>query len=333
LNPKKTSWQQALAEAFTQIEDLCRHLKLDTNTLPLLANFKQFPLRVPRGFVACMETGNPNDPLLRQILPLQAELEDYPGYTHDPVGDLNAVAAAGVIHKYQGRVLFIVTGGCAVHCRYCFRRNFPYQELQLSTQKTQQAIEFIAARPDISEIILSGGDPLLLNDEKLAHLFQQLANIPHLKRIRIHSRIPIVLPERITPALLNIFATSKQKLVLVIHANHRNELSHAVAAGCALLKQHNITLLNQSVLLKDVNDNAPALIQLSEQLFAIGVLPYYLHLLDKASGVGHFEIAENQALEIIQHMQRNLPGYLVPKLVKEVAGAAYKITISGKAEN
>ena len=327
MNPKNSVWQQQLAEAFTQVADLCSHLHLDPNTLHLLPDFKQFPLRAPRGFVARMEAGNPKDPLLLQVLPQQAELFDYPGYSHDPVGDLPAVATAGVIHKYQGRVLFIVTGGCAIHCRYCFRRNFPYQELQLSTQKTQQAIEFIAQRNDISEVILSGGDPLLLNDEKLGRLLQQLSGIPHVKRIRIHSRIPVVLPERITPELLDNFSACSQQIVMVIHANHRNELSGAVGAGCALLRQHNITLLNQSVLLKGVNDNGPALCQLSEQLFAFGVLPYYLHLLDKASGVGHFEVPESQALEIIQHLRRNLPGYLVPKLVKEVAGAEHKISI------
>jgi EF-P beta-lysylation protein EpmB len=274
-----------------------------------------------------METGNPHDPLLRQVLPLQAELLDYPGYSHDPVGDLPAVATAGVIHKYHGRVLFIVTGGCAIHCRYCFRRNFPYQELQLSTQKTQQAIDFIAEREDISEVILSGGDPLLLNDEKLGRLLQQLSVIPHLKRIRIHSRIPVVLPERITPTLLDNLSACSQQIVLVIHANHSNELSAAVGNSCALLRASNITLLNQSVLLKGVNDSGPALCQLSERLFAFGVLPYYLHLLDKASGVGHFEVAKSQALEIMQHIRRNLPGYLVPKLVKEVAGAEHKIAI------
>jgi EF-P beta-lysylation protein EpmB len=274
-----------------------------------------------------MEAGNPHDPLLRQVLPLQAELFDYPGYSHDPVGDLPAVATDGVIHKYHGRVLFIVTGGCAIHCRYCFRRNFPYQELQLSTQKTQLAIDFIARREDISEVILSGGDPLLLNDEKLGRLLQQLGLIPHLKRIRIHSRIPVVLPERITPALLDNLSACSQQIVLVIHANHRNELSEAVGEGCALLRQRNITLLNQSVLLKGVNDNGPALCQLSEQLIAFGVLPYYLHLLDKASGVGHFEVSESQALDIMRHMRRNLPGYLAPRLVKEVEGAEYKISI------
>ena len=327
MEPKNNVWQQALAEAFTQVEDLCRHLQIDKDELALLPEYKQFPLRVPRGFVACMETGNPHDPLLRQVLPLQAELLDYPGYSHDPVGDLPAVATAGVIHKYQGRVLFIVTGGCAIHCRYCFRRNFPYQELQLSTQKTQQAIDFITQRTDISEVILSGGDPLLLNDEKLGRLLQQLSGIPHLKRLRIHSRSPVVLPERITPALLEQLRASPQQIVLVMHANHANELSAAVGKSCALLKASNITLLNQSVLLKGVNDSGLALCQLSEQLFACGVLPYYLHLLDKASGVGHFEVPESVARDLIQQVRRNLPGYLVPKLVKEVAGAEYKIGV------
>ncbi len=327
MSNKITAWQQALAEAFTDVDALCRYLRIDPKTLPLLPGFKDFPLRVPRGFVDCMEPGNPNDPLLRQVLPLQDELQHFPGYSHDPVGDLNAVATPGVIHKYQGRVLLILTGACAVHCRYCFRRNFPYGELQLSSQKLQQAIDYIASRPEISEVILSGGDPLLLNDEKLGRLLQKLGNIAHLNRIRIHSRVPVVLPSRITSALLaNLHNTGKQ-IVLVIHANHSNELSAEVGETCAQMRQRQITLLNQSVLLKGVNDDGDTLCRLSERLFAFGILPYYLHLLDHASGTGHFAVDEDHAKQMMQHMRRTLPGYLVPRLVKEQAGAAYKLPV------
>ncbi|MFM8341824.1 MAG: EF-P beta-lysylation protein EpmB [Methylomonas sp.] len=328
MNTSTTSWQQLLAEGFTDIESLCQHLQLVPNQLPLLLGFKDFPLRVPRGFVDCMEKGNPNDPLLRQILPIQDELVNYPGYNADPVGDLNAVAAAGVIHKYQGRVLLIATGACAVHCRYCFRRNFPYGEQQLSNQKLQQAISFIAEHSDISEVILSGGDPLLLNDDKLGFLLQQLANIKHVQRIRLHSRVPIVLPARITDSLLTHLSNSNQQIVMVLHSNHGNELSPSVAAACLKIRQHGITLLNQSVLLKAVNDDANTLCQLSEKLFSLGILPYYLHLLDHAIGTGHFAVDDHTAKQLLEQMQRQLPGYLVPKLVREQAGAAYKLPIS-----
>jgi len=327
LNTLIAPWQRQLAEAFSNIDDLCRHLAIDPSKLPVLSQFKDFPLRVPRGFADCMEKGNPEDPLLKQVLPLQQELQEYPGFDLDPVGDLNAVTEAGVIHKYHGRVLLITTGGCAVHCRYCFRRHFPYGELQLSNQKIDQALAYIQLHTDISEVILSGGDPLLLNDDKLESLLQRLGMISHIRRIRIHSRIPVVLPARITDRLLETFAKHPQILTLVLHANHQNELSIEVGQACERLKAHRVTLLNQSVLLKGINDDSYTLIQLSEKLFTFGVLPYYLHCLDRAAGVGHFEVAEHEAKRLIRRLQENLPGYLVPKLVREQSGAAYKIRI------
>lgn len=328
MNTAPTLWQQQLAEAFSNVEALCQHLQIDPASLPLLPDFKDFPLRVPRGFVDCMAPGNPHDPLLRQVLPLRDELQSYPGFSLDPVGDLAAVAEAGVIHKYQGRVLLIVTGACAVHCRYCFRRNFPYGDVQLSTQKLTQALSYISARPDISEVILSGGDPLLLSDEKLAHLLQPLGAIAHIRRIRIHSRIPVVLPARVTAMLLDTLSALRPAVVLVLHANHAHELSTAVGAACQQLRQRGITLLNQSVLLKDINDDSDSLSALSEQLFALGVLPYYLHLLDRAVGTAHFEVSAVRAQQLLSELRRTLPGYLVPKLVQEQAGAAYKIPLA-----
>jgi len=327
LSTVTADWQRQLAEAFSSVDELCHHLRIDPATLPLLPNYHAFPLRVPRGFVDCMEAGNPNDPLLRQVLPTQAELHPYPGYSDDPVGDLPASAAAGVIHKYHGRVLLIATGGCAVHCRYCFRRNFPYGEQQLSTQKLAQALAYIDQRQEISEAILSGGDPLLLNDDKFARLIQSLSDIEHLQRIRIHSRIPLVLPSRISDELLSTLSRSRPKVVLVTHVNHANELSPAVTAALSHLHAAGVTLLNQSVLLAGVNDQAQVLITLSEKLFAHGVLPYYLHLLDKARGTGHFEVDEADARQLMQQLQQQLPGYLVPKLVREQAGAAHKISL------
>lgn len=328
MNTHPPLWQRQLAEAFSSVADLCRYLQIDPDSLPLLPHCKAFPLRVPRGFADCMASGDPNDPLLRQVLPLQDETADYPGYTDDPVGDLNATAENGVIHKYHGRVLLICTGACAINCRYCFRRHFPYADQQLSAQKLQRALAYIAGRPEISEVILSGGDPLLLKDDKLKYLLEAVSNIPHVRRIRIHSRIPIVLPARITPELLETVHKLPQAVVMVLHANHANELSREVADACQSLKRHNVTLLNQSVLLKGINDDSEILRQLNETLFSLGVLPYYLHCLDRAKGVGHFEVSEQRALALMQRLQEQLPGYLVPNLVKEQAGAAHKIRLA-----
>jgi EF-P beta-lysylation protein EpmB len=319
------NWQQQLADAFNNIEDLCRYLHLSPDDLPVSATATEnFPLRVPLSFAACIEKGNPNDPLLRQILPVNEELFTYPGFSLDPVGDLASASQTGVLHKYHGRVLLINTGSCAINCRYCFRRNFPYADLQLSKQKEDAAIQAIQDDATVSEVILSGGDPLLLSDARLARLIQQLDNIEHLQRIRIHSRLPIVLPARITEELINTLSLSPKQIVIVVHCNHANEISERVIAACDLLKNSGITLFNQAVLLKGVNDNANVLGELSEQLFSHGIIPYYLHLLDKATGTGHFEVSEQEALALIRQVQTALPGFLVPKLVKEQAGAASK---------
>lgn len=315
------NWQQQLSEAFNSIEDLCHYLRLPIDALPVSNTAAtSFPIRVPLSFAACMEKGNPDDPLLKQVLPTQEELIAYPGFNNDPVGDLKATAQTGVIHKYHGRVLLINTGSCAINCRYCFRRNFPYAELQLSKQSELAAINYIRQDRSLSEVILSGGDPLLLNDTRLAKLLEQLDDIEHIKRIRIHSRLPIVLPARITDEFIKTLQKSSKQIVIVVHCNHANEINNTVIAAFNLLKAHGITLFNQSVLLKGVNDQADILCALSEKLFHHGVVPYYLHLLDKAAGTGHFEISETQAVELIKEVQATLPGYLVPKLVKEVAG-------------
>jgi EF-P beta-lysylation protein EpmB len=271
-----------------------------------------------------MEKGNPDDPLLKQVLPVTEEIQVLPGFSADPVGDLAAQTAVGVIHKYHGRALFIMTGSCAINCRYCFRRNFPYSEFQLSKQKQQQAIDYLHNHPEISEIILSGGDPLLLNDNKLMDLIQHLSNISHLKRIRIHSRLPIVLPARITPHLLDTLKKSRKQIVLVVHCNHPQELNAEVKTVCDKLRASGITLLNQSVLLKGINNQAELLHELSEKLFSFGILPYYLHLLDKAHGTGHFEVSKTEAITLMRQIQKTLPGYLVPKLAQEEVGAAAK---------
>jgi EF-P beta-lysylation protein EpmB len=322
------NWQQQLAEAFNNIEDLCRYLNLSPNDLPIsAAAAENFPLRVPLSFAACIEKGNAHDPLLRQVLPVSEELFAYPGYSNDPVGDLAAATQIGVLHKYHGRVLFIDTGSCAINCRYCFRRNFPYADLQLSKQQEDAAIKSIQNNTSISEVILSGGDPLLLSESRLARLIRQLDGIEHLKRIRIHSRLPIVLPARITEEFINTLTQSAKQIIIVVHCNHANEINDRVIAACNSLKNSGITLFNQSVLLKGVNDDAEVLCELSEQLFSHGIIPYYLHLLDKATGTGHFEVSETEALALMQQVQAALPGYLVPKLVKEQAGATSKQTV------
>ena len=324
------SWQQQLTEAFTNIADLCDYLDLDFNELSVSKTAaQQFILKVPLSFVSSMKKGNPNDPLLRQVLPINDELVNHAGFSNDPVGDLAAVKQTGVLHKYQGRVLLINTGSCAINCRYCFRRNFPYSDLQLGKQQQQAAIDSIASDTSIHEVILSGGDPLLLNDARIAQLISQINAIPHIKRIRIHSRLPIVLPARITDELLNTLSGSSQTIVMVVHCNHANELSQQVVTACQRLKKHDITLLNQSVLLKGVNDDAAVLCELSERLFQHGVIPYYLHLLDKATGTGHFAVSETEALLLMERVQACLSGYLVPKLVKEVAGAESKRYVVG----
>lgn len=322
------NWQQQLAEAFNNIEDLCRYLNLSPNDLPIsAAAAESFPLRVPLSFAACIEKGNAHDPLLRQVLPVSEELLAYPGYSNDPVGDLAAATQIGVLHKYHGRVLFIDTGSCAINCRYCFRRNFPYADLQLSKQQEDAAIKSIQNNTSISEVILSGGDPLLLSESRLARLIRQLDGIEHLKRIRIHSRLPIVLPARITEEFINTLTQSAKQIIIVVHCNHANEINDRVIAACNSLKNSGITLFNQSVLLKGVNNNAETLCELSEQLFSHGIIPYYLHLLDKATGTGHFEVSETEALALMRQVQAALPGYLVPKLVKEQAGATSKQTV------
>ncbi|MDD1607196.1 MAG: EF-P beta-lysylation protein EpmB [Methylococcaceae bacterium] len=324
------NWQQQLAEAFTTIEDLCRYLDLNPADLSVSTLAQQnFALRVPLSFAACMEKGNPHDPLLRQVLPIKDELLLYPDYNNDPVGDLPAATQTGVLHKYQGRVLLINTGSCAINCRYCFRRNFPYADLQLGKQQEQAVIQSIQDDTSIHEVILSGGDPLLLSDARLTRLIEQINTIAHVKRIRIHSRLPIVLPARITSELIDTLTQSPKQIVMVVHCNHANELNQRVIYACEQLKHHGITLLNQSVLLKGVNDDAAVLCELSERLFQHGVIPYYLHLLDKATGTGHFAVSETEALLLMERVQARLSGYLVPKLVKEVAGAESKRYVVG----
>ncbi|MEX0730238.1 MAG: EF-P beta-lysylation protein EpmB [Aquisalimonadaceae bacterium] len=331
IHPRKSlpGWQQAYAQAITSPADLLDALDLPRALLPgAVDGHGLFPVRVPRGFLSRMERGNPHDPLLRQVLPLDAESATVEGFIDDPVGDLAAMPVPGVLHKYQGRVLLIATGACAVNCRYCFRRHFPYADAGAAGRHWDAAVNYIAANSSIREVILSGGDPLVLADQKLAALVHRLAAIPHLRRLRIHSRLPVVLPERISDDLLAWFTASRLAPVLVLHANHPAELDQTVQAACAKLKAAGITLLNQAVLLRGVNDNAAVLSRLSERLFECGVLPYYLHVLDPVRGASHFEVGDEIARQLMETLTRTLPGYLVPKLVREEPGVAAKTPLS-----
>lgn len=320
-------WQTVLAAAFRKPVELFEYLDLPQSLLTgAIAANASFALRAPLGYCQRIEKGNPNDPLLRQILPLDAELIEDQDFMLDPVGDLNAMEVPGLLHKYHGRVLIITTAACAVHCRYCFRRHFPYQENR-AEQNWQAAIEYIHAHPDIHEVILSGGDPLSLTESKLEKLTDKLRNIPHIKTLRLHTRQPIVLPERINPDFFSWIDSLPWKVVMVLHCNHSNEIDSSVATVLQQLHQHQITLLNQSVLLAGVNDNAKALVELSEKLFENHVFPYYLHQLDKVQGAKHFAVDKEKALQLLHEIRQRLPGYLVPKLVEENAGAASKTMI------
>jgi EF-P beta-lysylation protein EpmB len=321
-------WRKALSQAVRDPAELLELLALPRELLPAARlAAAQFPLRVPLGYVARMEKGNPADPLLRQVLPLGEELLTTEGFDDDPVGDQAAMAIPGLLHKYAGRVLLITTPACGIHCRYCFRRHFPYTEARAATDDWQAALDYIAADTSIHEVILSGGDPLSLSDQRLARLVGRLDAIPHLKRLRLHTRQVIVLPERVDTSLLDWLANTRLQTVLVIHANHANEINDEVAAALLRLHATNISLLNQAVLLRGVNDDAKVLAALSERLFESHVLPYYLHQLDRVQGAQHFEVIDTQAMKLIQELRDHLPGYLVPRLVREKAGKSSKMPI------
>ncbi|KAF1728558.1 MAG: EF-P beta-lysylation protein EpmB [Pseudoxanthomonas sp.] len=314
-------WQQALREAVRDPRELLDLLGLD-GLAPRLSDeaMAQFPLRVPRGFVARMRRGDPRDPLLRQVLPLDDEMRPMPGFGLDAVGDGAAKTAPGVIQKYRGRALLVATGSCAIHCRYCFRRHFPYAEETAARDGWRDAVDLIRQDASIEEVLLSGGDPLSLSNGKLAELTGALADIPHLRRLRIHSRLPIVVPERIDDGLLGWLSALPWPVTLVVHANHANEFDGTVDAALGRLRAAGVHLLNQAVLLRGVNDSVDALAALSERGFAAGVLPYYLHQLDRVAGVAHFEVDDAHARALHAGLAARLSGYLVPRLVREIPG-------------
>ncbi len=321
-------WQKELAEAFTCPEELFQYLKLDQKRLPAARlSAQQFALRVPRSFAALMEKGNSHDPLLRQVLPQAEEQEIYPGYSHDPVGDLTYQESPGLLHKYAGRALIISAESCAINCRFCFRRHFPYSSASSKGNNQQQTLDYLARSSDIHEVILSGGDPLVLSDSKLRLFCRQLDPIKHLKRLRIHSRLPVVIPQRVTTEMIEWLNKSRLKPILVLHINHPKELSSPLIDALLALRQGGVSLFSQSVLLKGVNDHADTLVQLFEKLFVAGVQPYYLHRLDRVQGAAHFDIPEQTAKTIYHSLRSKLPGYMVPKLVQEVSGEQAKTLI------
>jgi len=316
----QSDWRQSLRNAITDAHELLEALDLGALADRLPARDAGFALRVPRGFVARMRRGDPRDPLLLQVLPQLAECEDTPGFTDDAVGDLAARTAHGVLHKYEGRALLIAAGSCAVNCRYCFRRHFPYSEEIAAANGWREALAHARADSSIHEVILSGGDPLVLSDAKLQELSQGLEAIPHVRTLRIHTRIPVVLPERINASFREWLASVPLRRVVVLHANHPDELDDSVRAACTRLREAGATLLNQSVLLRGINDDADTLAALSERLFDCGALPYYLHQLDRVRGAAHFEVADDRARELVESLRKRLPGYLLPRLVREVPG-------------
>jgi len=324
----QTPWQKELANVITDPKMLLEMLEI--NPTDYLFHFnarKLFPVRVPKPFLDRMEKGNFNDPLLQQVMPLNKEFDITPGYVSDPLEEHNSVAE-GLLHKYKHRVLMIVKSGCAVNCRYCFRRHFPYKDNSPNKQRWQQALNYIREHTEVTEVIFSGGDPLMASDQHLMWLVQQIEDIPHVSRLRVHTRLPVVIPQRITQELLNMLTSSRLKPTVVLHINHANEIDDNLITHIEKFRDARIPLFNQSTLLKGINDNAEILCNLSEKLFDNGIQPYYLHLFDQVQGAAHFDVTDDKATELAKSMLATLPGYLVPKVVREIAGEANKTPLN-----
>jgi L-lysine 2,3-aminomutase len=325
LSAGEPSWQAEIRLAVRGAGELCRRLGLPSEmAVGTGAGVGELPVFVPPSFLARIRPGDPKDPLLRQVLPMVEENDVVPGFTSDPVGDGDAKLASGVLQKYLGRALLIATGSCAVHCRYCFRRHFPYEEAPHSSPAWDAALALVAEDPTITEVILSGGDPLMLVDARLAVLVEKIEAIEQVTRLRIHTRLPIMVPLRVTHELLAMLESNRLSKVMVVHANHAQELAEDVAAALGDLRHVGVTLLNQAVLLRGVNDSVEAQQALSERLIELGVVPYYLHQLDRVAGAAHFEVPIHEGQKIIEELRKRLPGYMVPRYVQEVAGEASK---------
>ncbi|RFF31905.1 EF-P beta-lysylation protein EpmB [Wenzhouxiangella sediminis] len=322
--PKQADWRDQIKRAVRDPAVLLEKLGLAPGDEPAVS---RFPMLVPQAFIDRMRPGHRQDPLLLQVLPERQESEVAAGFSDDPVGDGASSAERGVLHKYRGRVLLITTGACAVHCRYCFRQAFPYANQHAGSGQWRAAIDYIASDDSIEEIILSGGDPLMLPTRRLRELTARLAGIPHIRRLRIHTRLPVILPDRVTTDLLDWLGELPWPVVMVIHANHANEFDAAVCEALQGLRMRGVHLLNQAVLLAGINDSSPRLADLMRRSFEAGALPYYLHLLDPVSGAHRFDTDSFRALEMMDALRRELSGYLVPRLVREVAGEPYKLPV------
>ncbi len=322
------SWQEQLAQAIRQPNELLDYVGIKANSIGYSQRaIEQFPVRIPHAFADRIQRNNPDDPILRQVFPYLDEENEHEGYVNDPLSESNVQPVQGLLQKYNSRVLSITTGACAIHCRYCFRRHFPYQESSANGIHLKQSVDYIQADNSIKEVILSGGDPLTLSDRRLIELCQSLSQIDHIKRIRFHTRIPVVLPARLSEELIKTLNSIGKTLIFVLHINHANEIDDAVINNIKLLRQFNILVLNQSVLLKGINDSTETLIALSERLVENQVTPYYLHLLDPVAGAAHFNVDEQQAKKLIKEMHASVSGYLIPKLAKEEVGKAGKTWI------
>ena len=323
--PCYADWQAALADAVRDPAELCRLLRLPPSVAAAAeVAAGDFPLLVPRTFLARIRPGDPEDPLLVQILPRADELAEQPGYRTDPLGEAAATVSPGLLWKYRGRSLMVTTGACAVHCRFCFRRHFPYHASPRTLADWQPTLRRIAAEGSIHEVILSGGDPLALPDQQLGQLARRLAEIPHLKRLRLHTRLPVVIPQRVTDELVGQLRGTRLSAIVVVHVNHPAEIDDATAAALGRLVEAGIPVLNQSVLLRGVNEQVDVLAELCERLADVRVMPYYLHQLDRVAGAAHFEVPEATGIKLIAQLRARLPGYAVPRYVRERPGGTDK---------
>ena len=318
------SWQQELANGVTSSEVLLTRLGLDATQVLGVDHTPAFSVRVPEPFIKRMVRGDPHDPLLRQVLSVSEERTPTPGFVADPLDEFDSVLP-GVLHKYRSRVLLIYRGGCAIHCRYCFRRHFPYQEQTLTSRDVDLLINYLIEHPEVNEVILSGGDPLMADDSSIRDLLSRLESIPTIARFRIHSRLPVMIPARVTNALCETIESTRLPVVMVLHINHANEVDASVKCAVGRLRAVCRAVLNQAVILRGVNDSAKSLITLSERLFETGIDPYYLNVLDRVAGAHHFDVTDEEVATLYEALLDALPGYLVPKLVREVPGVGHKM--------
>lgn len=325
----RPSWQEQLKGTFNNILELCEYLNIDSKTLEYRLNLNpKFPLRVPQYYANKIAKNNPNDPLLLQVLPSNNELKKNINYCSDPLEEAKYTQVPGLIHKYKTRVLLTLTSACGINCRYCFRQNFPYSENIVSNKQRFIQLDYINKNTQINEVIFSGGDPLCVSNKHLTNIIEQISSIKHIKFIRFHSRMPIVIPDRIDNGFIDIINNFKNiKFILVTHCNHPDELDSYIKSKMKQLRDNNVTILNQSVLLNNINNNPETLIELSYKLFDCHIMPYYLHLLDKVTGTEHFDIEKSKAIDLIHQVKAHLPGYLVPKLAQELPGELSKTII------